>query len=250
MLIPPSTRSDSSLPSIGRCDRCPTRSWSASQPVLRLPAAFAGRLAGSRGFVGFPVAAPGMPVSSVMGLSPRHVGVDQQESSQPPPGAPVAEPPSGLRLTLNRSWPAISASVPIARRAITELARAAGADAEQLDAVRLACSEAVTNVVLHAYRERPGLLHVDAAVARGELWVLVADDGCGLEVRSQRPGMGQGLRLIAAVADDLTIVARGGGGTELRMRFDLTRASDAQHHGRGSVASATAPAMSRFSTTR
>jgi anti-sigma regulatory factor (Ser/Thr protein kinase) len=128
-------------------------------------------------------------------------------------------------------------------------ARAAGADAEQLSDVRLACSEAITNVVRHAYRGERGLVHVDAALAGGELWVLVADGGCGLGVDSKHPGMGQGLRLIAAVSDELTIVERAEGGTELRMRFDLARAADVGHV-RGSVASATAPAAPRFSTTQ
>jgi anti-sigma regulatory factor (Ser/Thr protein kinase) len=172
---------------------------------------------------------------------------EEGERRLPDPLATSARPERSL--AFERSWPAVPTSVPLARHAIVELARAGAANAEQLHAVRLACSEAITNVVRHAYRGGHGLVHVDAALADGELWVLVADDGCGLGTRSDTPGMGQGLRLIAAVSDDLTIVERAEGGTELRMRFSLARATDVGH-ARGSVSSATSPAAPRFSTTR
>ena len=108
-----------------------------------------------------------------------------------------------------------------ARQALREFAADAGASADQIDAVRLASSEAVTNAVLHAYRDEPGKVYVSAALVSDELWILIADDGCGLEPRTGRPGLGLGLGLISQVSDHLTIVARSGGGTEVRMRFDL-----------------------------
>lgn len=151
---------------------------------------------------------------------------------------------------LGACYPATPVSVPAVRVALVGLAEAAGASGEQLEAIGLAACEALTNVVLHAYGDRVGSIHVSAAVTSGELWVLIGDDGCGLRPRADSPGLGQGLRLIAHSADDLTIVERSSGGTELQMRFDLFEdepAADAQS--RGSVALATAPASSRFSTT-
>lgn len=124
-----------------------------------------------------------------------------------------------------RSWPALPATPAYARRAMVDFAEGAGATVEELEAVQLAVSEAVTNAVMHAYRDRdPGLVHVSAALASDELWVLVADDGCGLSPRDDSPGAGYGLRLIAQAADELTVVRRGHGGTEMRMRFDLENA--------------------------
>ena len=66
-----------------------------------------------------------------------------------------------------------------------------------MEAIRLAVTEAVANVVRHGYPERPGAFHVTTAVAGGELWVLVSDDGCGYQTPSQSPGLGWGLALIA-----------------------------------------------------
>jgi anti-sigma regulatory factor (Ser/Thr protein kinase) len=124
--------------------------------------------------------------------------------------------------------------VPTTRRALTEFAEAAGADRETVDAVRLASSEALTNAVIHAYPDEPGQVYVTAAVASTELWILIADDGPGMEPRTNRPGLGLGLGLISQVTDEMAIVSRSGGGTEVRMRFDLIAAKSARR-GQGSA---------------
>jgi serine/threonine-protein kinase RsbW len=134
---------------------------------------------------------------------------------------------------LKATYPAEPDSVASARHALSEFAVAAGADRTQGDAVRLAASEAVTNAVLHAYRGEPGSVHVTAAVVSDELWVLVSDDGCGLEPRADRPGLGLGLALIAQLCDELSVVPRATGGIEVRMRFALVRAATAGSSGAG-----------------
>jgi anti-sigma regulatory factor (Ser/Thr protein kinase) len=151
---------------------------------------------------------------------------------------------------LSKSYPAVAESLPHARAAITEFASAAGLIGERLEAVRLAASEALTNVVVHAYRHGSGRMHVTAAVAGDELWVLVSDDGSGMHARTDSPGLGCGLALIAQICDSMEIVSRGIGGTELRMQFSLD-AADAGWDGqsRGRFASAISPARSSFSTT-
>ncbi len=150
--------------------------------------------------------------------------------------------------TLTRSFRAIPDSVPLARRVVVEFAERVGASEELIDSVRLVVSEAVTNAVVHAYREDGGEVHVAAALASDELWVLIGDDGHGLEVGSRRPGLGMGLALIASACDQFSVVKRSSMGTELRMRFRLAPARR-RDHARGSLASAKSPARSRFSTT-
>jgi anti-sigma regulatory factor (Ser/Thr protein kinase) len=149
-------------------------------------------------------------------------------------------------LALNRTYPAVPASVPAARAALAELALAAGASEDRLDGVRLAASEALTNAVQHAYPDGAGSIYVTGAVTSGELWVLIGDDGCGLRSRAESRGLGLGLVLIAQISDDFSIVTRSSGGTEVRMRFNLKPRA---HHARGSVATAVRPACDRFSTT-
>ena len=134
--------------------------------------------------------------------------------------------------TLSLTYSAQPESVPQVRGAVRAFAAELGAKAEQVDGIRLAVSEAVTNAVLHAYRDESGSVYVTAALVSNELWILIADDGCGLEPRTDRPGLGLGLGLISQVSDGLTLVRRANGGTEVRMRFDL---ADERPRGRGAA---------------
>src|SRR5436305_10348942 len=98
---------------------------------------------------------------------------------------------------LIRTYDADAVSVSAARYELTEFAKPAGASDYELQSIRLAVSEALTNVVLHAYRGSSGQIHVNAAVAGGELWILIADDGAGLHAGGTSGGLGIGLALIA-----------------------------------------------------
>ncbi len=122
---------------------------------------------------------------------------------------------------LSVTYRAEPGSVAEARAAVAGFARDAGATDAQIDSVRLAVSEAVTNAVLHAYRGAPGQIHVTAALADRELWILVSDEGGGMQPQADRPGLGLGLGLISQVCDDMAIVPRSSGGIEVRILFKL-----------------------------
>lgn len=92
---------------------------------------------------------------------------------------------------------------------------------DRLEGLRLAVSEAVTNVVRHAYPRSQGSVALTAGRASDELWVLVADCGCGHQSPSANPGLGFGLGIIAHECDELVVTERSEGGTEVRMRFML-----------------------------
>ena len=128
---------------------------------------------------------------------------------------------------LSRDYSAVAASVPRARCALVAAARSAGADDDQLEAVRLAVSEALTNAVIHAYPKSAGRIHVLAWTGEGEFVVEIADDGPGLQAHTDTPGLGMGLGLISQVTDDFTIRQPHSGGTAVRMRFWLRPQADA-----------------------
>lgn len=107
------------------------------------------------------------------------------------------------------------------RNLIAEYAIAIGISPARADDIRLAVSEAVTNVVMHAYRDEPGSVQALARVTGNELWVLITDEGVGNNVPTERPGLGFGLALIAEVSDGFTLVERAERGTEARMRFGI-----------------------------
>jgi stage II sporulation protein AB (anti-sigma F factor) len=102
------------------------------------------------------------------------------------------------------------------------MAMEAGASEQQVEAIRLATSEALTNAVLHAYESTPGEVHIRVAIQGTAFSVTVADDGAGVRPRLDRHGMGIGLALIAEATEELAIVKRPAGGTELRMRFAVS----------------------------
>jgi anti-sigma regulatory factor (Ser/Thr protein kinase) len=125
---------------------------------------------------------------------------------------------------LHESWPAEPSSVPRARAAVVALARSAQASADALADVRLAVSEAVTNVVVHAYTgvaASPGPLHVRARIAGRKLLVEVSDEGGGLRPRPDSPGIGVGLRIMSAVTEELRLSNADGEPSRVAMTFDL-----------------------------
>lgn len=125
------------------------------------------------------------------------------------------------RRTLSESFPAIADSVPRIRRKVVAFAAGAGADMDQIESVRLAASEALSNVVQHAYPDSPGKIDVTAWIVEGELWVLIADEGAGLHAGRESEGLGVGLALISQVTDGFVVMERASAGTEVRMRFDM-----------------------------
>lgn len=118
--------------------------------------------------------------------------------------------------------PAVPATVRRLRVRVTAFAQAAGAPPELLDAVALAVSETVTNVIVHAYAgaPEPGQVRVRCQVAERQLVVEVADDGVGIACRDDSPGLGQGLAMVGALAEALDVArGPGGHGTAVTMTF-------------------------------
>lgn len=124
---------------------------------------------------------------------------------------------------LQRTLPAVPESVPQLRGALVEFAQRAGASPAVLEQIRLAISEAVTNVVIHAYvgATAPGPVRVAAHVEDARVSIVVADEGRGMVPRLDSPGLGLGLALIAHAADNLDVHDSDPVGTQLRMTFAL-----------------------------
>ncbi len=122
----------------------------------------------------------------------------------------------------------MAAEVAGLRRSAVEFALANGVPDRVVGDLRLAVSEAVTNAVVHAFRLRaqPGAVTVAVDVRAGETAeVIVCDDGMGMSPRSDSPGLGLGLGLIATVADHVEHRSPGDrGGYDLRMWFRLDAA--------------------------
>jgi len=126
---------------------------------------------------------------------------------------------------LDVTYPALASQVPAIRRAVAEIARDFGAGDDVLLQINLAVSEAATNAVQHAYRDRVAADAGDVRiVVRGYeryLVVHIHDDGMGLTPRSDSPGLGLGLSLMAHETDRFEIRKTPEGGTEVVLHFLL-----------------------------
>ena len=118
--------------------------------------------------------------------------------------------------------PAVPDSIAVIRQTVSGICEALGADARTVGDIKLAATEACTNVVLHAYAQgNAGTIELDAYATEEELRLLVRDRGAGMTPAPMAEGLGLGLPLIAALTTTLTIVEPDEGGTEVSMTFAL-----------------------------
>jgi serine/threonine-protein kinase RsbW len=132
---------------------------------------------------------------------------------------------SDLELTL----PARPENVAVARHAIGGFADVLEVPDQTLADVKLAVTEACTNVVVHAYDENAGVLEVEMLADELGLTIVVRDHGAGIQprpTRSEPPALGLGLPLIAALSDSFELRGSAGQGTEVRMTFAYARGED------------------------
>jgi serine/threonine-protein kinase RsbW len=128
-----------------------------------------------------------------------------------------------IRLTL----PARPENVAVVRHVLGALADALDLPHVLTDDMRLAVTEACTNVVRHAYADGDGTIDVVVRARGSELEVVVEDSGRGIGPSPDTAGPGLGLPLIAALADTLEIERTASAGSRLVMSFLRTRESPA-----------------------
>ncbi|HEX4807006.1 MAG TPA: ATP-binding protein [Conexibacter sp.] len=135
-------------------------------------------------------------------------------------------PGDALNPEVRLALPALPANVALVRQALAGMTDELGVDPARAADMKIALTEACTNVVVHAYGDEPGPLEVAMAVEHGRLMLTVRDHGSGLHPlpgRDEGTPLGFGLALIASLSDELGLVG-GRHGTEVRIAFALTDA--------------------------
>jgi serine/threonine-protein kinase RsbW len=123
---------------------------------------------------------------------------------------------SDVRLSL----PARPENIPVIRHVLGAFAEALELSPELIEDMRLAVTEASSNVVRHAYAgEAPGPIDVVVEPNGDRLDVIVSDRGRGMGPSPDVNGPGLGLPLIAALADSLELEDSPIRGNQVRMSF-------------------------------
>jgi anti-sigma regulatory factor (Ser/Thr protein kinase)/putative methionine-R-sulfoxide reductase with GAF domain len=125
--------------------------------------------------------------------------------------API-EPDMRLRLPAD---PQVLSQI---RQMLRRWLRSKGAQAEEIAAITLACGEACSNAIEHAYAPRGASFELEAVHCAGIVTLTVRDDGRWRPPRGQHRG--RGLQMIEATVDEFDVRATADG-TEILMRRRL-----------------------------
>ena len=143
---------------------------------------------------------PGYPYAAMRAHSPSASAQDERWGP-----IPAAASPSPVRLSL----PARARNIAVVRRALEAVAEELALPRRLVEDMRLAVTEACTNVVRHAYSgggaDAPNAMRVELRPQPRGMLVVVEDRGRGLAPGPDDGGPGLGLPLIAALTADLEI---------------------------------------------
>jgi serine/threonine-protein kinase RsbW len=130
---------------------------------------------------------------------------------------------STISAQLHNRRPATAQNIGPLRRALVELAARGGATDRQRQDIALAVSEALTNVVAHAYADDPlpGVMALHGTIDDAVLEVDILDKGVGMPSPTTYPAGGLGLAIIARVTDRVEL-SDAAPGTHLRMTFAIS----------------------------
>ncbi len=122
------------------------------------------------------------------------------------------------------SLPGISVNEGVARAAVAAFCAQCDPSATELADIKCAVSEAVTNCIVHGYRDRKGEIAITVRVIEGGVRIAIRDRGCGIpDVRRAREPLfttdaagersGMGFTVMESFMDRLSVRSKKGQGT-------------------------------------
>lgn len=134
-----------------------------------------------------------------------------------------------VRNVMKMKLPALSVNEGMARAAVAAFCAQADPSATELADVKCAVSEAVTNCIVHAYRDRMGEIVIKAELLEGDVVrIEIRDRGCGIaDVRQAREPLyttdaegersGMGFTVMENFCDGVRVVSQPGKGTTVTL---------------------------------
>ena len=132
------------------------------------------------------------------------------------------------------TMPSLSVNESAARAVVSSFLIQTDPTVEELSDIRTAVSEAVTNAVVHAYRETCGNIELTVKLLRErEIYIRVKDKGCGISdvdkameplytTAPEEERSGLGFSVMESFMDKLTVRSMPGKGTTVTMRKRLS----------------------------
>ena len=136
-----------------------------------------------------------------------------------------AEVENEMKLTL----PSLSVNEGMARSAVAAFCAQLNPTAVELADIKCAVSEAVTNCIVHAYRDTAGEILIDVKLCEGRMvQIEIRDRGCGIEdvKRAREPlfttdaegeRSGMGFTVMESFCDGVRVSSRVGKGTTITL---------------------------------
>lgn len=132
--------------------------------------------------------------------------------------------------------PSLPENVGLARLVVAQMAAQMQFTVSDIEEVKVAVSEAVTNAVVHGYGDAPGTVRLEAAAGPAGLEVVVSDRGRGIANLdlARQPAystdperMGLGFVFMENFMDTVEVESAPGAGTRVVMRKRATRCGPA-----------------------
>lgn len=134
--------------------------------------------------------------------------------------------------------PSRSANEGFARVAVGAYVARLDPTLEELNDIKTAVSEAVTNCIVHAYRDTIGLIYITVSVDGEMVKIRIRDKGCGIPdiAKAKEPlfttggeeRAGLGFAVMESFTDKLTVRSTVGKGTTVTMQKRILKRNDGQ----------------------
>lgn len=134
----------------------------------------------------------------------------------------------GMKEEMKLEFDAISENEGLARVVVAAFLTRLDPTLEQLQDVKTAVSEAVTNAVIHGYEEKGGRIRMLAILEKGQLKISIEDEGVGIEdiskamqplftTKPEGERSGMGFSFMEAFMDRVEVESSPGNGTTVHM---------------------------------
>ncbi|NLC52631.1 MAG: anti-sigma F factor [Firmicutes bacterium] len=139
---------------------------------------------------------------------------------------------------LNISFPSLPHNVSLSRVIVASFAAQLDFTLNELEEIRVATSEAVSNCVIHAYPDHHGEVRLELMIKDETLMIKVIDEGCGIQdldlaktpaYSTDPERMGLGLVFMESFMDEMNIESQLQKGTQVLMVKKPERSKNSNH---------------------